>query len=92
MAGLTFLIAGRRVNGTLPDTIIQWFDAALVVRETALRDVGSRSIALEVDDRNNGSIDRQLLIVGTKTMTMSIRVRKQTRLKHGVGRRFNVRN
>ena len=85
MTGLTFLVAGGRVNGTLLGTILQWFDAALVVREATLRDVGSRSIALEVDDGNNGSIDRQLLIVGTKTMAVSIRVREKTGLKDGVG-------
>jgi hypothetical protein len=92
VADLTFLIAGGKVNGTLPGNIIQWFDAALVVREAALRDVGSRSITLEVDDRNNRSIDRQLLIVGTKTMAVSIRVREKTGLEDWVGRRFNVRN
>ena len=92
MASLTFLVTAARVNGTFLVTIIQWFEATLVVREAALRDVCSRSITLEVDDGNNRSIDRQLLIVGIKTMTVSIRVREKTRLKNGVGRRFNVRN
>lgn len=92
MALLTFLITAARVNGTLLVTIIQWFEATLVVREATLRDVCSRSITLEVDDGNNRSIDRQLLIVGTKTMTVSIRVREKTGLKNGVSRRFNVRN
>ena len=67
-------------------------DAALVVRAAALGDVGTGSITLEVDDGNNRSIYRQLLVVGTKAVTMSIRVREQTRLKDGVGRRFNVWN
>jgi hypothetical protein len=92
MTGLTFLVTAARVNGTFLVTIIQWFYATLVVREATLRDVCSRSITLEVDDGNNRSIDRQLLIVGTKTMTMGIRVREKTGLKDGVGRRFNVRN
>ena len=92
MAGLTFLVTGARVNGTLPVTIIQWFEATLVVREAALRDVCSSSITLEVDNGNNRSIDWQLLIVGSKTMTVGIRVREKTGLKNGVGRRFNVRN
>ena len=92
MAGLTFLVTGARVNGTLLVTIIQWFDATLVVREAALRDVCSSSITLEVDNGNDRSIDRQLLIVGSKTMAVGIRVREKTGLKNGVGRRFNVRN
>jgi hypothetical protein len=92
MAGLTFLVTDGRVYGTLLATIIQWFMGTRVVREATLRDVCSRSITLEVDDGNNRSIDRQLLIVGTKTMTVSIRVREKTGLKNGVGRRFNVRN
>lgn len=92
MAGLTFLVTTTRINGTLLATIIQSVDTTRVVREAALRDVCSRTITLEVDDGNNRSIDRQLLIVGTKTMTVSIRVREKTGLKNGVGGRFNVRN
>lgn len=92
MASLTFLVTAARVNGTLLVTIIQRFEATLVVREATLRDVCSRSIALEVDDGNNRSIDRQLLVVGTEAVTMSIRVREKTRLKDGVGRRLYVWN
>ena len=92
MALLTFLITAARVNGTLLVTIIQWFEATLVVREATLRDVCSRPITLEIHHGNDRSINRQLLIVGTKTMTMSIRVREETGLKNGVGRRFNVRD
>jgi hypothetical protein len=92
MAGLTFVVTTARVNSTLPVTIIQFLEATLVVREAALRDVCSRSITLEVDDGNNRSIDRQLLIVGTKTMTVSVRVGEKTGLKNGVGGRFDVRN
>lgn len=32
MAGVTFLVTGGVVNGGLPASIVQWFDAALVVR------------------------------------------------------------
>ena len=92
MTGLPFFVTAARVNSTLLVTIIQWFEATLVIREATLRDVCSRSITLEVDDGNNRSIDRQLLIVGTKTMTVSIGVREKTGLKNGVGRRFNVRD
>ena len=92
MAGLTFLVTAASVYGTLLATIIQWFMGTRVVREATLRDVCSTSITLEVDDGNNRSIDGQLLIVGTKTMTVSIRVGEKTGLKNGVGRRFNVRN
>ena len=92
MAGLTFLVTAASVYGTLLATIIQWFMGTRVVREATLRDVCSTSITLEVDDGNNRSIDGQLLIVGAKTMTVSIRVGEKTGLKNGVGRRFNVRN
>ena len=92
MAGLTFLVTGGGVNSSLPACIVQGMDTTLVVRETSLRNIGSRSIALEVDDGNNRSIDRQLLVVGTEAVTMSIRVREKTRLKDGVGRRLYVWN
>lgn len=92
VAGLTFMITDGRVNSTLPASIFQWFDAALVVRETALRDVSTRSITLEVDHGDDRSIDRQLLVVDTKTVTVSIGVGEQTRLEDGIGRRFDIWN
>jgi hypothetical protein len=92
MAGLTFLVTGGGVNSSLPARIVQGIDTTLVVRESSLRNIGSRSIALEVDDGNNRSIDRQLLVVGTEAVTVSIRVREKTRLKDGVGRRLYVWN
>ena len=53
-----FFITDSAVNGGLSASIGQRLDTALIVRAATLRDVGTRSIALEVDDGNNRSIDR----------------------------------
>jgi len=70
----------------------QWSDAALIVGSRALADESAVSVPLEVGNGYNRSVDWQLLIVHTQTVTVCIRVREQTRLEHRVRGWFNARN
>lgn len=57
----------RRLEG-------QWVNAALVVGRTSLGDEGHGTSSLVVVDGDNRCIDRQLLVVDSQTMTVSVRV------------------
>jgi len=72
--------------------VSQRSDAALVVGSRALADESAPSVPLEIGNRNHRRINRQLLVIHTKTMTVCIRVREQTRLEHRVCGRLDTRN
>jgi len=52
-------------------------DAALVVGSRALADESAPSVPLEVGNRDNRRVNRQLLVIHTKTVTVRIRVRER---------------
>lgn len=51
----------------------------LVVAESHL------AVSLEVGDGVDGSVNRELCVVGTETVTVSVGVREETRLENGIG-------
>ena len=69
------LVLDARISFLL---VREWSDATLIVRSRALADIRRRPITLEVRDRDDGCINRKLLVVCAKTMTMSVRIRKET--------------
>lgn len=85
-------VAGTTVEIGPPAQIRQGLDAALVIGPVALVDKGHRSIALEVGNRNNGSVDWELLVVGSETVAVGIGVGEETRLEDGIGGGLDVRN
>lgn len=90
MTSLAFFIADSCVDGTLPSSILQRLDAALVVGTATLRNEGSRTIALEVVDGDDRCVDRELLVVDTETVAVGIRVGEETGLKNRIGRWLDV--
>jgi hypothetical protein len=64
----------------------------LIVRPVALVNKGHGPITLEVGNRDNRSIDRKLLVVSTKAVTVGIRVGEESRLEDRIGGRLNVGN
>lgn len=60
--------------------------AALIVWSGSLANIQSRTIALEVRNRNDRRVHWQLLVVCTKTMTMGVWVREETGLEDGICR------
>ena len=69
-------------------------DRTQVVGSSTLVVVCHRSISLEVAELvgSPGSVNGQLLVVGTNAMSMSVCVRKEAGLKDWIGRRLNTRN
>lgn len=65
-------------------------NAALIVWSGTLANIQSRTIALEVCNRNNRCIYWQLLVVCTKTMTMGVWVREETGLEDRICRRLDT--
>jgi hypothetical protein len=90
MLRLAFQVSGRRIDSSLLPRICEGLDRALVVRPVTLRDERGRSVALEVGNRVEWSVNRQLLIVRAKTMAVCVGVREETRLQDGIGGRFDV--
>lgn len=90
MVALTVTNTG--VNVALLTRISQRLDAALVVRPVALINEGHGAITLEVGNGDNWGIHRELSVVCSKTVAMSIRVREKARLEDRVGRGFDVRD
>lgn len=87
------MIAATSLKGLLIGDVREGLNAALVVRAIALVVVNShRPISLEVGHWDDGRVHGDLMIVGAETVTVSVRVREQTRLKDGVSRRFDVRD
>ena len=58
---------------------------ALVVGTPALVLESHKSIALEVSNGDKRLVDWELLIVGTDTVTVGVRVREETGLQYGIG-------
>lgn len=50
------------------------------------------SIALEVDDRNQGSINRELVVVDAEAVAVCVRVREESGLQYWIGTGFKVWN
>lgn len=93
MACHPLLIAATSLKGLFIGDVCEGLNAALVVRAIALVvGYGHRSISLEVGHWDDGCVHGDLMIVGAETVTVSVRVREQTRLKDGVSRRFDVRD
>jgi hypothetical protein len=66
-------------------------DRALVVRTSALIVESHEAITLEVSNWDNRSVDRQLLVVHSETVTVSVWIREQTGLEDRVKRWLDVR-
>ena len=58
---------------------------ALVVGTPALVLESHKPIALEVSNGNERLVDGELLVVGTNTVAVGIRVREETGLQYGIG-------
>jgi hypothetical protein len=83
-------ITGSIVYSALLIQIGQRLDGALVVGPVALVDERHRSIALEVGDGNDRSVDGELLVVGTETVAVGVGVGEETGLEDGVGGRLDI--
>lgn len=90
MPRLAFQVSSRSIDSPLPPRVCEGLDRALVVRPVTLRDEGGRSVALEVGNGVEWCVNRQLLIVGAKTVAVCVGVREETRLQDGIGRRLDV--
>jgi hypothetical protein len=77
-------------SGAFASSISQRLNGALVAGAAALRNESGWTITLEVGDRGDGRIDRELLIVGAEPVTLGVRVSEQARLQDGVCGRFDV--
>lgn len=86
------MVSRAAINSALLAVIRQGCDGTLVVGPGALVVVRCGPVTLEVCNGHDGSVDGQLLVVDTKTMTMCVRVREETRLENWVGRRLDIRN
>lgn len=92
MSGQTLMFASIEIDSALLRRIRKRLNGALIVGSTTLRNVGLRPIALEVGNRHNRLVNRDLLIISTQTMTMSIRVREQSRLQDRIERGLDERD
>lgn len=86
------LITDGRVDGSFLGNIIQGVDTARVVGAVALGDERCCAIALEVVNRVYGCIDRELLIVDSKTVAVGVWIREETGLEDRVGGWLDVRD
>lgn len=80
------------IDITLVSIILQRQNCALIVWPSPLGNVRRCTIALEVGNGVQRSIDRELLVVDTKTVTVGIWVREQAGLQNWIRRRFDVGN
>lgn len=83
-------VTSRVVDRRFRRLVRQRLDAALVVGRASLGNEGHSTSALEVVNGGDRRIDRQLLVVDSQTVTVSVRVREQTRLENRVSRRLDV--
>jgi hypothetical protein len=93
---------GKVENGTSDELLVSRniIRFLLVVESLDRRDVvGSRTlvvteshqtISLEVGDRVDGSVDGELSVVGTETVSVSVGVREETGLENGIGGRLDT--
>lgn len=92
MLSLSLQISDTRINGTLATLILERRDGALVVGTIVLRDECAEPITLEVGYGCERGVDRELLVVDTQAVTVSVWVREQTRLEDRISRSFDVGN
>lgn len=64
----------------------------VVGESTAIAIDSKGTVTLEGSESVERAVDRNLLVVGTQTVALSIGVRKETRLENRVGRRLNTGN
>lgn len=74
MLSITLKIANAGINMALPTRISQRLNAALVVRPVALVNESHGAITLEIGNRDNGSIHRELGVVRSETVTVGVGV------------------
>ena len=72
--------------------ILKRRDRARVVGSEPLVVVIRRTISMEIGDRNDGFVDRELLVIHAETVAVSVRVREQTGLQDWIRRRLDTRN
>jgi hypothetical protein len=87
---IAFSISSRTVDRTLVAEVCQRGDGALVVGAGTLVVDGHEAVALEVSDRNSGLINRNLSVVGTKSVAVGIWVGEEARLQDRVTRWLKV--
>lgn len=78
------------MDGTLVTLVHQWLEAALVVGARTLVVHGHEAIALEVDDRNNGFVDREMRVVDAESVTVGVWVGEEAGLQDRVCRSLDV--
>jgi hypothetical protein len=86
----TLVIARTTVDGALVLEVGQWSYGTLVAGASALVINCHETIALEVGNRYNRCVDRDLRVVHTETVAVGIWVGEETRLQDRVGRRLEV--
>lgn len=87
---LAFSVSGSTVGRTLMPEVCQGDDGALIVGTSTLVVDGHEAVALEVGDRNNGLVNRNLRVVDTKSVTVGVRVGEKTGLQDRIARRLKV--
>lgn len=88
----SLIISGCTLDRSLVVQVFQGRNGTLVVRACSLVVECHGTIALEVGNRGNGRIDRKLVVIHTKPVTVGVRVGEQSRLKDGVSRGLVVGN
>ena len=78
------------MDRTLIPEVCQREDSALVVRARALVVDGHEAVALEVGNRNNGLVNRDLSVVDAKAVAVGVRVGEEARLQDRVARWLKV--
>ena len=92
MLGCPLMIFDAALESAFSSQICEGLNSALVVGTRALRHKCRRTVTLEVGNGANWRINRQLLVVDTKTMAVGVRIRKETRLQDGINRILEVGN
>jgi len=92
VAGLSPAVAGGGIDGALTSSVGKGLDGALVVGAASLRDKGLGSIALEVGDGDDGSVNGQLLVIGAQAVAVGIGVGEEAGLQDGIGGGLDVRD
>lgn len=92
MSSIAVRVSSSTVGRTLVPEVRQGSDGALVVGARTLVVDGHEAVALEVGNRNNGLVNRNLCVVDTKTVTVGVWVGEETRLQDRVRGRLEVGN
>ena len=92
MLGCPLMIFDATLESALSAQIREGLDSALIVGTRALRHKCRRTVTLEVGNGANWRVNRQLLVVDTKTMAVGVRIRKETGLQDGINRILEVGN